>query len=447
MENKKQHQATHNTHSLDSQEEGALKFLKHDHNQLDTRVSNWKKINLRNVGIKLAGLTAVNQDALITALNRIKEAIVIDSRNNEVEMERRVAQQVTALDDNIKQIEQEWAKNEAEVQQFEEGKIPKAQDEVRQLNDELEDLQVEIAQEKDIESTSFISKSIYVVLGFTGLLWIYVFYLSASYSAFFRGSGVENVNDISELFSSVFTTEAFTSAFNFHWLLPIMFLIIGAVLHISLESIDKYRHVKIFSSVMLIVFADAILAYSIELKAHELKYMTGMEDSAYSISSALISPSFYMILIMGSVSVICWSILLNKICNLFSTNKVTRGLLIKQRGIKKKISNQLKEVNGLISKNEELKTGFIELDLKLKQLKEEKTSILADGVTVTYSKSELKNNLLAFYTGWMTVVSAYNYRNLEEKTRSTFINTINGMDLIIPGFNSQDTIVQLPKAS
>jgi len=435
------------THTLDFQEEQAIKFLNSEQNQLGMKVSNWNKVNLRNVGFKLAGLTAASTDALVIALNRIKEAVVLNAAKKEEEDNQLATQKIDSIDQKIEEQKANKAINATKVKTYEDSKIPLAQSKVTQLNDDLEDLQINISQELEIEHSSKISKIAYIVFGILGLAWIYAFYLSASYSAFFRGTGVESVSDISNLFASVFTFEAFQH-FNFHWFLPFMFLLIGTVLHIALESTSRIRILQILSAILLIVISDGILAYVVESKAHSLKFITGQIGSSdYGLSMALKSPSFYMILIMGSISVITWSLLFTKICSFYSTNKVTKGLLIKQRNIKKKISAEMSKVNELIAECEEIKAGFELIEGNLNILKEQREHITENGLPITFSKSDLKNNLLAFYTGWTTNVSAYNYKNLEDRTRKSFINTINGLDLVIAGFNSEATIVELNKAS
>ena len=107
----------------------------------------------------------------------------------------------------------------------------------------------------------------------------------------------------------------------------------------------------------------------------------------------------------------------------------------------------MKKINDLIASCENVKAGFVVIDENIKQLQNQKDHVLENGVPVTYSKAELIQNLLAFYTGWMTVVSAYNYRSLEDRTRKAFVATISGMELIIPGFNTENQIINLNKAS
>lgn len=434
-------------HTIDEQESNAIKYLANDANQIDLKVSDWGKVNLRNVGHKLAGLTAANTDSLKIALNRIREAVILQATQKEENSKELLEQKISAIDSEILSLRSKKNEVQTKVESYEEGKIPKAQSEVTLLKDQLVDLEVEVALEKDIENTSFLSKVTYSILAILGLVWIYIFYVSASFSAFFKTIKDNEQIQVSELFTGAFTAEAF-EVLNFHWLLPFMFLLIGAIFHISLESIDKLRGFKIFGAVMLILFADGVLAYSIEAKEHSLKFMTGQVDSSsFNLMDAFMSPSFYMVLIMGSVSVISWSILLNKICSFFSTNKMTRGLLIKQRSLKKKINAAMKKVNEKIFECEELKTEITNLENEISIIESQKSIVLEKGVPVPYSKTKLKNNLLAFYNGWMTNVSTYNYRNLEENTRQAFVDVINGMELFIAGINSDIENLNISKAS
>jgi hypothetical protein len=202
-------------HLIASDEEQVVKFLNHEQNKLEGKVTNWNKVNLRNVGYKLAGLSAASTDALVLALNRVREAIILETAQNAEDRQVQVDQEVGILDDKIAALKIERSTIESDIQSFEESKIPLQQSTVLSLNDALEDLQIEITQEQEIEHSSTVSKWMYVGISILGLAWIYAFYLSASYSAFFRGLEVTTVDDISALLGSVFTAEAFQTL-NFH---------------------------------------------------------------------------------------------------------------------------------------------------------------------------------------------------------------------------------------
>jgi hypothetical protein len=154
-----------------------------------------------------------------------------------------------------------------------------------------------------------------------------------------------------------------------------------------------------------------------------------------------------MVLIMGSLSVIAWSLVVFKVANLFNTNKITRSLLIKQRNIKKKITEANNRLNLIIAECNEIKTKIPVIDARIDEVIESRYKILSEGLPIEYSTVAVKNNLLAFYTGWMTNIAAYNNRKLEDRTRSSVIETLDGMDIFIPGINNKTQLVQLNQAS
>lgn len=138
-------------------------------------------------------------------------------------------------------------------------------------------------------------------------LYLLVFYISASYSAFFK-----EFSDAS-LTAAIFDADALTNAFKASWLegvlvitIPFVFMGLGYVIHMvqkgkGLKNI--FRMVALFITTFLF---DALLAYQIEKKIYEFNKTT--DSAPYDLQIALGEAEFWMIIFAGFVVYIIWGL-------------------------------------------------------------------------------------------------------------------------------------------
>ncbi|MCC4227945.1 ABC transporter permease [Zunongwangia profunda] len=203
-------------------------------------------------------------------------------------------------------------------------------------------------------------------------LYLLVFYVSASYSAFFKEFTID------ALVAAIFDKDAFTNAFNDSWLegilvttIPFVFMGLGYVIHMMQKGRGILNYLKL-TALLLITFAfDALLAYAIEQKIYD--FNKTLTDPPYDLSIALFEAQFWMIIFAGFVVYIIWGLVFDFIMKeyenldkikVFIQNKKEeiRNLQRVKEEMGKKLSefrNQIIEVKGKIAEIQSKINGFI----------------------------------------------------------------------------------------
>nr|WP_321237554.1 hypothetical protein [uncultured Psychroserpens sp.] len=138
--------------------------------------------------------------------------------------------------------------------------------------------------------------------------YVFVFYISTSFSAFFR----EFDPGIS-LFQGMFDPQALSKAYEAGWLelvfilfIPFIFFALGYLIHMFQEKRGLINKLKIAALFIITFLFDAILAYLIDEKLYNLNKT--FESEVFNISTAFQSVSFWLIIFAGFVSYIVWGL-------------------------------------------------------------------------------------------------------------------------------------------
>ncbi|UJH90590.1 hypothetical protein LZ575_17655 [Antarcticibacterium sp. 1MA-6-2] len=138
-------------------------------------------------------------------------------------------------------------------------------------------------------------------------LYLLVFYISASYSAFFK----EFTDDV--LSAAIFDKDAFTNAFNDSWLegllvvtIPFVFMGLGYVIHMMQKGKGFFNYLKLGSLLIITFLFDALLAYQIEKKIYD--FNKTLNSPPYDLEIALTEAEFWMIIFAGFVVYIIWGL-------------------------------------------------------------------------------------------------------------------------------------------
>ncbi|KFF15687.1 ABC transporter permease [Flavobacterium hydatis] len=248
------------------------------------------------------------------------------------------------------------------------------------INDNLDIIKNEIIEVKrnpdkyGIEDGKGLKAQFYIglILLLPITLYVLVFYISASYSAFFK----EFSND--SLTAAIFDANALTNSFEASWLegilvitIPFVFMGLGYVIHM----VQKGKGIKnIFRMIALFITTflfDALLAYQIEKKIYEFNKTT--DSSPYNLNIALGEAEFWMIIFAGFVVYIIWGLVFDFVMkefeNIDKIRAFIRGKKEKQidlENLKIDINNKVNDfkqqvitTNGKISELQSKIDGFV----------------------------------------------------------------------------------------
>lgn len=202
--------------------------------------------------------------------------------------------------------------------------------------------------------------------------YLLVFYISASYSAFFK------TFDTEQLTNAIFDANALTKAIDDGWLegvfvatIPFAFMGLGYLIHMFQKHKNWLSYVKIATLFVITFIFDAILAYQIEKKIYDIEKTLNSPD--FNVQIAFTKAEFWGIIFAGFVVYIIWGLVFDFIMKEYDNfDKIKTFVRSKREEIKnheqeiteqtEKLSPIKEEISGLEGKISDLQRtidGFV----------------------------------------------------------------------------------------
>tara|TARA_R110002020_G_scaffold262126_1_gene476439 strand:+ start:5093 stop:6355 length:1263 start_codon:yes stop_codon:yes gene_type:complete len=203
-------------------------------------------------------------------------------------------------------------------------------------------------------------------------LYLLVFYISASYSAFFKDFNSDKLGE------AIFDAEAFTKAFGasllegiFVTTIPFAFMGLGYLIHMFQKQKGILSYLKIFMLFGVTFIFDAILAYLIERKLYDF-YKTP-DSPPYNLPIAFSSVEFWGIIFAGFIVYIIWGLVFDFIMKEYENFDLIKSFIRSKREeiqnseaetlkIKEKLPTIKEEISGFEGKITDLQRtidGFV----------------------------------------------------------------------------------------
>ena len=356
----------------------------------ETTNSNVKKIRetYKQWGTRWAGQTTANLEALTPAL----QVVLCQQKReqaNDAEMQKRekekIELQIQLIDNNITQKQ-----NDKRVEQ----------EKADELQSKIEEINSEISELKTANGGNLIAK-INFIIGITITIflaiYLFVFYSSASYSAFFRSS---NSIDVEDLGNAIFYPHAVTDAYNTSLLelmlivlMPMVFLGLGYLVHQYTKQVGIGKYIKIFAIYTVTFVFDALLAYEISKKIYDIEILTKLGDFPdYTVGMAFESPEFWIIIFAGFIAYIIWGLVFD-----FTMSAYADSISNKSH-----IEQLKKEIDRIGIRLSSVKSKIQLIDQEITDFNNEKARLNGQkNNTVTIDWNKIKQELNNFYQGWL----------------------------------------------
>lgn len=253
-----------------------------------------------------------------------------------------------------------------------EEQIVRVEDNISEVKDKIESLKFEIndlAREPEkyhIDAKKGASTKFWIglIILIPISLYLFTFYISTSYSAFFK-----TFDPNSNLMMNVLDPKAFERAWAdgslegaFVTLIPFVFLGLGFLIHMFSENKSIANYLKIGVLVSITFVFDAILAYQIEEKIYEMNKT--FDSLPFNLSIAFTKIQFWGIIFAGFMVYVIWGLVFDFIMKehkekdkiKHEQQRRQKDILIyqerisgfdKQKGI---LSNELNSIKELIAK-------------------------------------------------------------------------------------------------
>lgn len=181
-------------------------------------------------------------------------------------------------------------------------------------------------------------------------IYLFVFYISASYSAFFKNFESDSLT------AAIFDANAFSKAVSDGWLegifvgtIPFVFMGLGYLVHMFQKSKEKGSIIKLGALFILTFLFDVILAYLIEKKIFDYDKELG---DKFSPEIAIQSVNFWGIIFAGFVVYIIWGLVFDFVMKEHENVDKIKGFI---RNKKEELNDLLQAKNTLVDKINEIK--------------------------------------------------------------------------------------------
>lgn len=286
--------------------------------------------------------------------------------------------------------------------------------EKQKLQDKIEKLNTEIEKIKEGKGNKHLAKVKFYLFAIITLglgIYLYLFYGSAAYSAFFGDS--ESIQSVSEaLFNSLAFKLAWAhGALNFFLILlfPTIFVALGVMLHNFSQEEGYFKYLKILALLFVAFIFDSLLAYKIS----EMFYIPTMEAPKYTLSMAFESGDFWFVIFCGFVSYIIWGLVYGQMMACYE--EMTEGRITINR-LNRQIENlnkQIAEIDSKIQNSEEIIRDFKN---KIEQLRRD-----LNQMTIIHF-GDVKKSLNEFITGWWGYLKLVGKEGAEKEEATNIFN-------------------------
>ncbi|MGD2035261.1 MAG: hypothetical protein PVF73_09415 [Bacteroidales bacterium] len=375
-----------------------------------------ERTNLQEFAYSKSGSVQGDPDVYASYLDRILNGDLVDeqykglSENERKEKREKIRDLEKALDDTKKNN----AKFEQEVK-VKEKQIEEHRAELLQIRQKRAENREELTRES-FSSLKF-GVNLFILVFLTA--YLFFFYVSAAYKALYV-----DFEGIAERLAEGLSTGSImpqpyelSEAIRYNYLLflvPFVFYAFGWAFHIMLDLKHRAKYVFISLLITVTFIVDLLLALIIHTNTESAKELMGLATIKWSQN-----PTFYIILFLGFLVYIIWSILLDSLLREWKKRQVTLNL-------KRIIKHLRKDIR------------ILEEKIMPEELIVNEINILRDEVN-TFVQGNLKGFIDQFTTGWISYLAPDNLKSVKTKC-------LNIRDEFVEKHKIQPGIVKVIKA-
>lgn len=300
---------------------------------------------------------------------------------------------------------------EERIKKIKEEDIPKTKNAIDKLSQDIINIKRNPHEHLDGESgkASFIIGLI--IISFL-TIYLFIFYSSATFSAFFKEFKLTELG----VANSIFDAQSLSKAYHEGWTelvllltIPFVFLGLGYLIHKFQEQQSWKKYVKIAVLILVTFTFDTILAYEITEKIYNIKAENSFQEMpSYSISLAFQSISFWMIIFAGFVVYLIWGFIFDFIMDSYKKMDKIASLVSSK---KEEIHNHEKSIKDLEQQIDKLNYTISQNKTEAQKLK----TILDN--TVYFENKYIEEAIHRFLGGWLEWLTA-DRRSDDEKNKA-----------------------------
>jgi len=311
--------------------------------------------------------------------------------------------------DNIELQKTARANTQAEIERTNE-EIRVVNEKIEGVNSDIEDTLKKIEELKDERQEIKCGKEkvnkeqrLKLVIGLVIIIpltfYLFLFYSSTFYSAFFR-----DPSSLTTVMNSMFDSNALANAYadgvaelGFVLSAPIIFLGLGFALHFFSIQEGKMKYLKMASILLVTVMFDCILAYKIGEQMHTFGIIIGQYPigEEYTVNMALHDINTWAVIFCGFIVYVIWGIVFDMCMSAYDKMDLNKTRL---DSIKKEIDDLEQKIKAEKEKIQNLKQQETDAKNRVKEL----MAKLGHEVYIDYAaiSTEMNN----FFAGWIKMM-------------------------------------------
>ena len=360
--------------------------------QTEKAIHQVEYVNLQDFGYEKSGNVKGDPEIYTAYLNRILNGDLVDEKfsglNEDDKPEKR---------ERLRKLEARLAETSRHNKEIN-AQIKEKQDKIDVRREDL--LNIHEKYEKDPEdmkretfSPFKFGINLFILLMLTG--YLFFFYVSAAYKALYTDFEV-----IAERLAAGMGTGSImpkpaelAEALQYNYLLflvPFVFYAFGWAFHVILDM--KHRHKFVFLGALITVtfVVDFLIALLIHNNLEYAKELMGLATKSWAAN-----PAFYMILFLGFIVYILWSILLDSLFREWAK----RGIIFNLKKIIKHLRNDIKDLQKKLVPEDPIR-------FDIGNLREDIATVIL---------GNLKSYIDQFTTGWISYLSPQNLKEVKVK--------------------------------
>ncbi|MEO7176641.1 MAG: hypothetical protein ABIV51_12040 [Saprospiraceae bacterium] len=371
--------------------------------------SEAEKLTYADYGFQQAGRLGGSVPGLRVCLQKIyfgfKQEIKDDSVKQEV-LRKPVKVKIEEYKGDNDRLERKIEKVKSEY-------LPRGRQKLESLKVELSNIKKnphEVTGDDAGKASFFIGGIILLFL----TIYLFIFYSSASYSAFFKAFSLNEIGVANSIFDPKALSNAMRDGVTELTLIltiPFVFLGLGYLIHKFQQQKDFKKFFKIGMLILITFTFDCILAYEITEKIYNIKKENSFNEIPnYTVSMAFQAIDFWLIIFAGFVVYIIWGFVFDFVMESYAKmDKVKVAIQEKEKQIAD-AEIELKEFDEQIDKMIHV------IDENCKEVNK-----LHKTLEGTIVPREFEHDIFSFLTGWMAWMkqSGKMHHELEEADKLT----------------------------
>jgi hypothetical protein len=349
-------------------------------------------VSLQDFGYEKSGHVKGDPEIYTSYLNRILNGDLVDEKfsglNEDEKPEKRT---------RLKELETKLVETSKQNEELN-SQVKEKQDKIDSRREEMLDIRKKYEKDPEAMKRETFSPfkfgiNLFLLVMLTG--YLFFFYVSAAFKALYTDfEAIAGRLAAGMGTGSIMPKPAeLSEALRYNYLLflvPFVFYAFGWAFHIILELKHKNKFVFLGGLIGITFFVDFLLALLIHNNTEYAKELMGLATKSWAAN-----PAFYMILFLGFIVYILWSILLDSLFREWSK----RAIVLNLKKILKHLRNDIKALQLKLVPEEPIR-------FDIANLREDIGTVIL---------GNLKSYIDQFTTGWISYLSPQNLKEVKAK--------------------------------